>query len=230
MIRTRVNEIRETGRDTMGVQLINLGKRDAVVAIARNAEAEDDRDWKPRTTETGREHRERSSNPGPRPASSSTRDQVTEKMDKTAEANAGEGPRHRSTVARPRRGPMARYGRPKGRKSVTAIEDSREAGRAPRAAPPGGAGPRPLVARRPSSPRPAPAGARTRKAHARDSAPRPPRKAHLVLRRIEPWSAMKFSFVVSLVCFVVLSSRSRCCTWCCPGWGSSTTSSRRSTS
>ncbi|MEV0582536.1 DUF3566 domain-containing protein [Nonomuraea sp. NPDC050310] len=31
-----------------------------------------------------------------------------------------------------------------------------------------------------------------------------PRKAHLVLRRVEPWSAMKFSFVLSLVCFVVL--------------------------
>ncbi|MFC0553979.1 DUF3566 domain-containing protein [Planotetraspora thailandica] len=31
-----------------------------------------------------------------------------------------------------------------------------------------------------------------------------PRRAHLVLRRVEPWSAMKFSFVVSLVCFVVL--------------------------
>jgi DNA gyrase subunit A len=31
--------VRETGRDTMGVQLINLGKRDAVVGIARNAEA-----------------------------------------------------------------------------------------------------------------------------------------------------------------------------------------------
>lgn len=31
-----------------------------------------------------------------------------------------------------------------------------------------------------------------------------PRKAHLVLRRIEPWSAMKFSFVVSIVAFVVL--------------------------
>lgn len=39
MIRTRVNEVRETGRDTMGVQLINLGKRDAVVGIAWNAEA-----------------------------------------------------------------------------------------------------------------------------------------------------------------------------------------------
>ncbi len=38
----------------------------------------------------------------------------------------------------------------------------------------------------------------------RKSGVRPPRKAHLVLRRIEPWSAMKFSFVVSLVCFVVL--------------------------
>ena len=38
VIRTRVAEVRETSRDTMGVQLINLGKRDAVVGIARNAE------------------------------------------------------------------------------------------------------------------------------------------------------------------------------------------------
>ncbi|GAA3093823.1 hypothetical protein GCM10020254_43630 [Streptomyces goshikiensis] len=44
VIRTRVNEVRETGRDTMGVQLINLGKRDAVVGIARNAEAGQDAD------------------------------------------------------------------------------------------------------------------------------------------------------------------------------------------
>ncbi|MGV9302710.1 MULTISPECIES: DUF3566 domain-containing protein [unclassified Nonomuraea] len=36
------------------------------------------------------------------------------------------------------------------------------------------------------------------------AAARLPRKAHLVLRRVEPWSAMKFSFVVSLVCFVIL--------------------------
>ncbi|MEU2627212.1 MULTISPECIES: DNA gyrase subunit A [Kitasatospora] len=42
VIRTRVSEVRETGRDTMGVQLINLGKRDAVVGMARNAEAEDE--------------------------------------------------------------------------------------------------------------------------------------------------------------------------------------------
>ncbi|WP_103502900.1 MULTISPECIES: DNA gyrase subunit A [Streptomyces] len=39
VIRTRVNGVRETGRDTMGVSLINLGKRDAVVGVARNAEA-----------------------------------------------------------------------------------------------------------------------------------------------------------------------------------------------
>ncbi|MBM9505940.1 DNA gyrase subunit A [Actinacidiphila acididurans] len=42
VIRTRVSGVRETGRDTMGVQLINLAKRDAVVGIARNAEAEED--------------------------------------------------------------------------------------------------------------------------------------------------------------------------------------------
>jgi len=42
VIRTRVVEVRETSRDTMGVQLINLGKRDAVVGIARNAEGAGD--------------------------------------------------------------------------------------------------------------------------------------------------------------------------------------------
>ncbi|WP_037574306.1 DNA gyrase subunit A [Phaeacidiphilus oryzae] len=42
VIRTRVSEVRETSRDTMGVQLINLGKKDAVVGIARNAEAAGD--------------------------------------------------------------------------------------------------------------------------------------------------------------------------------------------
>ncbi|GAA1107270.1 DUF3566 domain-containing protein [Nocardiopsis composta] len=30
------------------------------------------------------------------------------------------------------------------------------------------------------------------------------RKAHLSVSRIEPWSVMKFSFVISLVCFIVL--------------------------
>lgn len=30
------------------------------------------------------------------------------------------------------------------------------------------------------------------------------RKAHLTLSRVEPWSVMKFSFVVSLVCFIIL--------------------------
>lgn len=33
---------------------------------------------------------------------------------------------------------------------------------------------------------------------------RAPRRAHLLLTRIDPWSVMKFSFVVSLVLFVVL--------------------------
>jgi DNA gyrase subunit A len=41
VIRTRVAEVRETGRDTMGVQLIHVGKKDGVVGIARNADPVD---------------------------------------------------------------------------------------------------------------------------------------------------------------------------------------------
>jgi DNA gyrase subunit A len=38
VIRTRVAEVRPTSRDTMGVRVINLGKGDSVLAIARNAD------------------------------------------------------------------------------------------------------------------------------------------------------------------------------------------------
>ncbi|GII28687.1 hypothetical protein Pmi06nite_21290 [Planotetraspora mira] len=44
----------------------------------------------------------------------------------------------------------------------------------------------------------------TAKGKAKKADAKGPRKAHLVLRRIEPWSAMKFSFVISIVCFVIL--------------------------
>jgi DNA gyrase subunit A len=40
VIRTSVSGLRETGRDTMGVQLIHVAKKDAVIAIARNAESD----------------------------------------------------------------------------------------------------------------------------------------------------------------------------------------------
>jgi DNA gyrase subunit A len=40
VIRTRVSGLRETGRDTMGVQLIHVGKKDSVVGIARNADSD----------------------------------------------------------------------------------------------------------------------------------------------------------------------------------------------
>ena len=53
VIRTRVSEVRETGRDTMGVQLINLGKRDAVVGMARNAEADEEEGADDTVDETG---------------------------------------------------------------------------------------------------------------------------------------------------------------------------------
>lgn len=38
----------------------------------------------------------------------------------------------------------------------------------------------------------------------RTAARKPPRKAHLQVARFEPWSVMKFSFIMSLVCFLVL--------------------------
>ncbi|MBS2962110.1 DNA gyrase subunit A [Actinocrinis puniceicyclus] len=40
VIRTAVAGMRETGRDTMGVQLIHVGRKDAVIGIARNADSD----------------------------------------------------------------------------------------------------------------------------------------------------------------------------------------------
>ena len=42
VIRTRVDEIRPSGRDTMGVKLMNLAEGDAVVTVARAAESDED--------------------------------------------------------------------------------------------------------------------------------------------------------------------------------------------
>ena len=41
VIRTRAGEVRQTGRDTMGVRLVNLKDGDLVVTVARNAEPEE---------------------------------------------------------------------------------------------------------------------------------------------------------------------------------------------
>jgi hypothetical protein len=51
---------------------------------------------------------------------------------------------------------------------------------------------------------PAPAPAPGRPATPKGSLQRSARQAHLTVARVEPWSVMKFSFVVSLVAFVVL--------------------------
>ncbi|MFJ2028119.1 DUF3566 domain-containing protein [Streptosporangium sp. NPDC087985] len=89
----------------------------------------------------------------------------------------------------------------RGRQNVTAIEDGRPSDPTVRTHPQGGEtdssswAPGGLSSSPPERPGKKASGA---------SSSRSPRKAHLVLRRIEPWSAMKFSFVVSLVCFVVL--------------------------
>jgi DNA gyrase subunit A len=42
VIRTPVSQIRPSGRDTMGVRLMNLAEGDTVVAVARSSESEGD--------------------------------------------------------------------------------------------------------------------------------------------------------------------------------------------
>jgi DNA gyrase subunit A len=44
VIRTRASEVKQSGRQTMGVRLMNLASGDSVVALARNAESADDVD------------------------------------------------------------------------------------------------------------------------------------------------------------------------------------------
>jgi hypothetical protein len=56
----------------------------------------------------------------------------------------------------------------------------------------------------PQKPASAPAPAPVRKAPSKAAAKRSVRQAHLTIARVEPWSVMKFSFVVSLVAFVIL--------------------------
>ena len=44
MIRTKVDEIRASSRDTMGVRMMRLGDDTTVVAVAKGAEDDDDDD------------------------------------------------------------------------------------------------------------------------------------------------------------------------------------------
>ena len=62
----------------------------------------------------------------------------------------------------------------------------------------------PAAAARPAEPVAGLAAAPARGAPRKRAAQRPARQAHLTVARIEPWSVMKFSFVMSLVAFVIL--------------------------
>ena len=73
------------------------------------------------------------------------------------------------------------------------------------AKPPAPAGPPVTVVHSaPSPPVQSPAPAPARKAPPKGASKRSARQAHLTIARVEPWSVMKFSFVVSLVAFVIL--------------------------
>ncbi len=67
-----------------------------------------------------------------------------------------------------------------------------------------GAGQAPAAAT-PAAPHgPAPKAPAPKAPSAKKKAKRTARQAHLTIARVEPWSVMKFSFVVSLVAFVIL--------------------------
>ena len=44
VIRTKAKQVRQAGRQTKGVRLMNLGEGDTLIAVARNADADDQDD------------------------------------------------------------------------------------------------------------------------------------------------------------------------------------------
>jgi DNA gyrase subunit A len=58
VIRTRASEVKQSGRQTMGVRLMNLAPGDSVVALARNAESADE------VAESGDEVTDEGNDPG----------------------------------------------------------------------------------------------------------------------------------------------------------------------
>jgi DNA gyrase subunit A len=58
VIRTRAAEVKQSGRQTMGVRLMNLAAGDSVVALARNAESLAEGDQEPPEEEGGQETEE----------------------------------------------------------------------------------------------------------------------------------------------------------------------------
>lgn len=76
---------------------------------------------------------------------------------------------------------------------------ARVAGPAPARATPGSAGPTAATPQRPVDASPWSAAKPPKKKQRRNK-----RQAHLTVARVEPWSVMKFSFVVSVVAFIVL--------------------------
>jgi len=65
VIRTRASEVKQSGRQTMGVRLMNLAAGDSVVGLARNAEslAEGDQELSDSDEEGGQEPTEGEADP-----------------------------------------------------------------------------------------------------------------------------------------------------------------------
>ena len=184
VIRTLAKEVRKAKRQTMGVRLMNLSEGDSLVAIARNAEAEQAEDAALGT---------RSGRSGARHVGSRAR--RPDGVLVTAPSGPGRRPRcpgpsavrvlrFRAGILRcaPARSPAA----------------GRTACRWPRRSTSGRSVRRPSGVPAGAPPRPGSENARRAK-----TARRPPRLASLQLKRVDPWTVLKISLIVSIVMFFV---------------------------
>ena len=229
VIRTRVADIRATGRDTMGVSLMDVSGDNAIVAVARGEASDDDEDDDDdsRSTATataiadgdatrgatGSQRRAATASPLPMTRTTSRRWTVRRcRDDETEELRSRLGGHRDGTTLAPAGARRRRRGRPGARTSDGSTK-RRRAGACRRAT---ARRERPAARRRPRRSSGQPPGCRPRSTPARPAlgsgagaaaaaaappaAPRPagPRRARLLVTRLDPWSVMKTAFMLSV--------------------------------
>ena len=185
IVRSRVDEVRRTGRSTMGVRFATPDRDDAIVAVARNAEAADDEDdgvpseqtvsaKAPKTPEVPSEHALGDSPDVP-------------DWRAAAPGRAGGAT---STTTSPTTQPTPTQPTPQSG-SASAAAPNASAVKAP---PTGATTPtaKPAAVRRPAPQRPT------------------TRRVRLSVARVDPWSVMEISFLLSVTAGISLVSRDGC--------------------
>ena len=230
VVRSPINDnFRPTGRSTMGVKFVTPKAGDAVAVVARSVEAPGGRGARTTRRRAEARPRHRPDAESPDLGSGATIEEIERGRFPHPRVRPDDGATHRadqppmpgrthgdgSPTPRRRRppGPPARRGCSSGRprppstapgttrpaEQLGAASRAGRAGRDPPPPPPDMQPPQPAVQTTQSA-----AGRRPRR-HRASGAPRrrPPRRARLRLTRIDPWSVMKTSFLLSIALGVV---------------------------